>query len=141
MDTTASLAQVPPRASAPARRPPAARKRKSPPPSEPEHEFGIEPRQADSRVRIEIVDDGHRTVRFVPWGEWMSTLRQRPLAMSHTMPVMFNAAGTTMTLYPALECDAKHVMGSDLMITVELPSAAVSTSSSIPSTTTQHGIN
>lgn len=97
-------------------------------------------------VRIRIKDEGRTTTHIVPWEHWPTVIRGAGFQLLHTMPVTFNPAGTVMTLYPALECDSRHVMGSDVSVEVmlptlpppppPLPAAVVLSTTSTTSTTT-----
>jgi hypothetical protein len=139
------------------RAPPSApRKRKQPPLLTSEDDASPPPAALPLRtpndVRIIIHDEGRTTTRFAPWSSWTACLRDAGLPLSHWMPVSFNATGTVMTLCPTLECDSRHVMGSDVRAEVQLPTtttttaaaAAVSTASTTTTTTTttpQDGIH
>lgn len=86
-------------------------------------------------VRVRIKDEGKVTTRFVPWAQWPSVIRDAGLQLLHTMPVTFNPAGTVMTLYPALECDSRHVAGSDVSVEVTLPTTTAVLSTTSATTT------
>lgn len=78
---------------------------------------------------------------MVPWSSWTAVLRDAGLALSHTMPVSFNSAGTVMVLSPTLECDSKHVMGSDVRVEVELPTVSTTAVIEHSTHTTQNGLH